>query len=317
MRTRILAYGILSILMSFSVGSSSSAVVACRPKTTYPQFLLLQQSLSPSDLELTRKTFDRSVWASAKPYMDGPLPQLIDEVPELRGLETTPDQQPLADILKKTGDRSLDLLKRMPNVICHENVVTKLKPRGRSWHQQFEYLVLRHEAAGEVTLEEYRTDKANSGIAPLTRGTANAWVLFHPGNRPESRFRFLGRQLVEGHRMLVLAFAQIPDKVKSPGQVSFEGTTVSVLFQGIAWIDESDFRIVRLHEDLLAPRPDIYLRALSSDVLFAEARLPKAAESLWLPREAKTTWDFKDQVVEQTHQYSGFRLYQSKSKIVM
>jgi hypothetical protein len=317
MPTRILACGMLSVLMSLSGGFSPAAVVGSRPGIAHLQYLLLQQSMSTSDLELTPETFNRSVWASAKPYMDGPLPQLIDDVPELRGLEATPAPQPLADILKKTGDKSLDLLKRMPNVICHENVVTKLKPRGRSWHQQFEYLVLRHEAAGEITLEEYRTDKAKSGTAPLTRGSANAWVLFHPGNLAESRFRCLGRQLIEGHRTLVLAFAQIPDKVKSPGQVSFEGTLVAVLFQGIAWIDESDFRIVRLHEDLLAPRPDIYLRAWSSDVLFAEVRVPKAGESLWLPREVKTTWDFKGEVVEQIHQYSGFRLYRSKSKIVM
>jgi len=273
--------------------------------------------MSPSDLELTPKAFDRSVWASAKPYLDDPLPQLIDTVPELRGLEATPDQQSLADLLKKTGDQSLNLLKRMPNVICHEKVVTKVVPRGRTWHQQFEYLVVRHETAGEVVLDEYRTDKTKSGTAPLTRGNANAWVLFHPGNLAESRFRYLGHQRIEGRATLVLAFAQIPDKVRFPGQVNVAGISVAVLFQGIAWIDESDFRIVRLHEDLLAPRPDMSLRALSSDVLFAEVRLPKVAETLWLPSEAKTTWDFKGEVIEQVHRYSGFRLYTTKSKIVM
>lgn len=317
MPTRILLCGILSVLMSLSVRFLPAAVVAYGPGIANLQYLLLQQSMSPGDLGLTRESFDRSVWASAKPYMDGPLSQLIDDVPELRGLDATQDQQPLADILKNTGDRSLDLLKRTQNVICHENVVTKLQRRGRSWRQQYEYLVIRHEAAGKVTLEEYRTDKAKSGTAPLTRGTANAWVLFHPGNLAESRFRYLGRQLVEGHRTFVLAFAQIPEKVNSPGLVSFEGTQVAVLFQGIAWIDESDFRIVRLRKDLLAPRPDIYLRALSEEVLFAEVRVPEAAESLWLPREAKTTWDSKGEVVEQIHQYSRFRLYRSKSKIVM
>jgi hypothetical protein len=278
---------------------------------------LLQQSMSPSDLELTPKAFDRSVWASAKPYLDDPLPQMMDSVPELRGLEATPDQQSLTDLLKKTGDQSLNLLKRMPNVICHEKIVTRVLPRGRSWHQQFEYLVVRHEAAGEVALDEYRTDKTNSGTAPLTRGNANAWVLFHPGNLAESRFRYLGHQRIEGRPTLVLAFAQIPDKVRFPGQVNLAGISVAVLFQGIAWIDESDFRIVRLHEDLLAPRPDMYLRVLSSDVLFAEVRLPKVVETLWLPREAKTTWDFKGEVVEQVHRYSGFRLYTTKTKIVM
>ena len=275
-----------------------------------------QEPSSLSDLQLTPKSFDRSVWAAAKPYLDEPLPQLISSVPELGGLEAATVQQPPADLLQKIGDQSLNLLKRMPNVICHEKVVTKAKPRGPTWHQQFEYLVLRHEGGNEITLDEYRTDKTNSGSAPLTRGNANSWVLFHRGNLDESRFRFIGRQRMDGHATLVVAFAQIPDKVRAPGQVSFGETNIAVLFQGIAWIDESDFRIVRLHKDLLAPRPDIYLRSLSTDVVFGEVRLPKVAEALWLPREVRTTWDFKGEVAEQIHDYSRFRLYAAKSKIV-
>jgi hypothetical protein len=312
----LFAYWMLSVLMSDARGfhpSFSAFSLASDPVPYSPA----QQPISPGDLELTPKSFDRSVWAAAKPYLDDPLPQLMVSVPDLRGLESAADQQQLADILKKTGDQSLNLLKRMPNVICHEKVVTKVEPHGRSWHQQFEYLVLRHETAEGISLEEYRTDKTNSGTAPLSRGNANAWTLFHRANLPESRFRFLGHQQMDGHSTLVVAFAQIPDKVRSPGQVNVAGTSIAVLFQGIAWIDESDFRIVRLHRDLLAPRPDIKLRALSSDVLFGEVRLPKVSEALWLPREVKTTWDFKGEVVEQTHEYSRFRLYAAKSKIIL
>lgn len=312
----LIAYGMLSLQMSdareFDPSFSASSLASARAPHRRTQ-----QSVSPGDLELTPKSFDRSVWAAAKPYLDDPLPQLMISVPDLQGLESAADQLQLADILKKTGDQSLNLLKRMPNVICHEKVITKVKPHGRSWHQQFEYLVLRHETAEGISLDEYRTDKTNSGTAPLSRGNANAWILFHRANLPESRFRFLGRQHMDGHSTLVVAFAQIPDKVRSPGQVNVAGTSIAVLFQGVAWIDESDFRIVRLHRDLLAPRPDIYLRALSSDVLFGEVRLPKVAETLWLPREAKTTWDFKGEVVEQIHEYSRFRLYAAKSKILL
>jgi predicted esterase len=276
-----------------------------------------QSQSNLSDVELTPQTLDRALWASAKPYLDDPLPQLIIHIRELRGLNPAPDQQLLPDLLKKTSDKSLELLKKMPNVISHESVLTTLEPRGPTWHEQFEYLVLRHEAKGDVTLEEYRTDKGKTSAAPLSQGTANAWVLFHPGNLIESRFRYLGRQKMDGRSTLVLAFAQIPDKVKFPGQVNFQGTSIPVLFQGIAWIDESEFRIVRLREDLLAPRPDISLQTLTSEVLFSAVRLPEAMDSLWLPHEAKIVWNFKGQAVQQLHQYSGFHLYRSKAKIVM
>jgi predicted esterase len=281
----------------------------------YP--LLKTESRSASDLALTPQGFDRAVWMSAKPYMDNPLPQLTADLPELLGLDPAPDQQPLAEVLKKTGEKSLDLLRRMPNVISNESVVTKVEPRGPTWHQKFEYLVLRHEGKGEVTLDEYRTDKDKTGATPLSQGAANIWVLFHPANAVESRFRYLGRQRMDGHATVAVAFAQIPDKVRFPGRVELQGTSVPVLVQGIAWIDESDFRIVRVRTDLLAPRPDIRLQTLRSEVRFSEVRMAEVPDPLWLPQEATITWDFKGEVVQQLHRYSGFHLYRSKVKIVM
>jgi hypothetical protein len=107
--------------------------------------------------------------------------------------------------------------------------------------------------------------------------------------------------------------------VKFPGQVNFQGTSIPILYQGIAWIDESDFRIVRLRTDLLSPRPDIGLRMLTSEVHFSEVQIQAAESSppLWLPQEVKITWDFKGERLQQVHQYSDFHLYRAKSKIVM
>ncbi len=297
-----------------------------------PEFHALAQLLNPvlkadsrtqsnPGLEPTPQAFDRLVWASAKSYLDDSLPELTANISELHGLDPAPDQRPLPELLKKTADKTLELLGRMPNVISHENVVVKVEPKGPTTYQNFDYLVLRHEdeANGVVTLDEYRTNNAKTVTSPMSQGAANAWVLFHPGNLAESRFRYLGRQRMDGHATAVLVFAQIPDKVKFPGQVKFQGTSIPILFQGIAWVDETDFRIVRLRTDLLSPRPDIYLRKLTSEVLFSEVRI-RAAEGagpLWLPHEVKITWDFRGEVLQQLHRYSDFRLYQAKSKIVM
>jgi predicted esterase len=281
----------------------------------YP--LLKSGSATPRTLEpLTPQSFDRSVWANAKPYLDNPPEQLSATVPELQGLDPTPEQQPLLDVLKRVSVKSLDILRRMPNVISRESVVTKVEPKGPTWHQQFDYLVLRHDENGVASLEEFRTDKANSGSTPLSQGTANVWVLFHAANLFESRFRYLGRQPMDGHATIAVAFAQIPDRVRFPGEVRLQGQSIPVLYQGIAWIDESDFRIVRLRTDLLAPRPDIYLRTLTREVLFSEVRLPEMTDTLWLPHEVRIASDFKGQVTQQIYKYSSFRLYRSKAKIV-
>jgi poly(3-hydroxybutyrate) depolymerase len=260
-----------------------------------------------------------SVWANAKPYLDDPVPQLTASIPELRGLKPAPDQEQLAGLLEKTSDKCQYLLRKTPNVISHESVVTEIEPWGPSSHEQFEYMVLRHDTNGEVTLDEYRTDKGKPGPSPLSQGTANVWVVFHPGNLVESRFRYLGRQQMDGHNTFVLLFAQIPDRVKFPGQVRLQGKAVPVFYQGVAWVDESDFRIVRLRTDLLASRLDISLRTLTSEVRFSQVRirLPEMSDSLWLPHEAKITWDYEGRVVQQLHQYSNFRLYRAKSRITM
>jgi poly(3-hydroxybutyrate) depolymerase len=277
------------------------------------------ESRNRIDTNVAAQGLDPSVWADARPYMDDPEDVLTDKIHELHGLEAAPDQQMLANILEKTADKCGELLARMPNVISQESVTTTVEPRGPTRQQEFEYLVLRHEGKGEVTLDEYRTGKGKTRGEPLSQGSVNAWVLFHRGNLGESRFRFLGRQRMDGHATVVLGFAQIPDKVKFPGEVTFLDASLPVLFQGIAWIDESDFRIVRLRTDLLAPRPDIYLRRLTSEVRFSAVHIfiQNAPVSLWLPKETKVTWDFKGQVVQQQHKYSTFRIYRSKSRIIL
>jgi hypothetical protein len=217
------------------------------------------------------------------------MPQLIAGIPELRGLKPVPDQEQLADLLEKTSDKCQYLLRRPPNAISRESVVTDIEPRGPSSREQSEYMVLHHDTNGAVTLDEYPTDKGKPGTSPLSQGTANLWVLFHPGNLVESRFRYLGRQQMNGHHTFVLLFAQIPDRVKFPGQVRLRGAAVPVFYQGVAWVDESDFRIVRLRTDLLASRLDISPRTLTSEVRFSQVRirLPDMSDSLWLPQEAK------------------------------
>jgi len=299
-----------------------------------PNFLTMAQILHPVlraglpnqtrqnvDVELIPRDFNQSVWERAKPYLDDPLPQLAAKIPELRGLEPAHDQDRLAEILEHTSNRCVELLGKTPNLISREDVIVKFGPRGPTTSQQFDYLVLRHEdqAEGSVTLEEYRTGKMSGAAPVLSRGSANAWVLFHPGNLNESRFRYLGHQVLNGHSAAVVGFAQIPGKAKFPGNVTFEGATIPILFQGIAWIDESNFRIVRLRTDMLAPRPDIYLQTLTREVLFSEVRIQadETPESFWLPEEVDVVWDFRGQVVRQFHRYSDYHLYHAKSKIIM
>jgi hypothetical protein len=300
-----------------------------------------------NDLSLNPDAFDRSIWANAKPYLDDSLPDLEATVPELQGLEPASSQQDLNSLLDRIGAKCIDLLHRTPNVISHEEITTRVrtvsvisqgpttlsamappltgKPQHeKPQHERYEYLVIAHNTSEGGVLEEYRTDKhgtrfSDSGSGArrvLAHGFINDWLRFYPGNRPESRFRYLGQQVIDNHKALVVAFAQIPGAVKSPAQFLFGSTPVSLLFQGVAWVDSSDFRILRMREDILAPRPDIYLNRFTSKIRFEEIQIPKAASSLWLPKEVDIEWVFKGRLVQRHHVYSDFRLYSVKSKII-
>ncbi len=291
-----------------------------------------------SDLLLSSKDIEKNISANAKPYVDYPLPELEAAVPELNGLEPSTSQESLGSLLDRAGEKCVDLSRRTPNVVSQEEVITlqwipKVISRGEAspqvtrpkpQRQKFEYLLLSHRTSSGVELVEYRTSKGGRGTGKadtaadgqLTQGFVNEWLRLYPGNRSESRFRYLGQQEMDKHKTFVLAFAEIPKLVKFPAQFLFSGTRVSVLLQGVVWIDSSDFRIVRMHEDLLAPRPDIYLEKLSTKILFDEVHIPKAEASLWLPKEVAIEWEFNGRVVRRRHLYSNYRLYAVKTKIL-
>ena len=95
-------------------------------------------------------------------------------------------------------------------------------------------------------------DPKGIGFAPL-------WLIFAAGNRSESNFHYLGMQKVEGHATYVITFAQVPAQVRKPSLLATATDTIPLLYQGVAWIDASDFQILRLRTDLLAPLPQLGL----------------------------------------------------------
>ena len=88
-----------------------------------------------------------------------------------------------------------------------------------------------------------------------------------------------------------------------------------MLLQGIAWIDQSDFRIVRLRTDLLAPQPQVQFQEQTSNIVFGPVKL--ADSELWLPEAVDVEMEADGQYLQEQHQYSKYRLYAAKSKIIL
>jgi len=305
-----------------------------------------------SDPALEIITDQNKLYAGAKPFVDFSEEELRKAIPGLRGLKPAQSQDELLTLLTKVGDKTVTIVDRMPNLTSHEDVIQKA-PGLAAKRQRFDYLILFHRAQDFVTMQEYRIDvttglpiqnhvesedaiatasgkpalsdlpiradqlKARAtGDPPLSQGFANMWVYFYPLNRSESTFRYLGRQSMDHHNTFVIVFAQKPSRVRMAGRLLYRGHYIPLLYQGVAWIDQGDFRIVRLRADLLAPIAAAQLQRLTADIHFEDTPV-SGTNPLWLPREVTVTSESQGQTFEERHLYSGYRLYGTESKMVI
>jgi len=304
----------------------------CRPRLFILPFALVVfgfalLTLGVAEAQLT-DTSEQSYYLNARPLLEYPLKDLLKAAPELRGLEPAANQDELASILDKAGKVTENLLQSMPNLVSHEEVTQqKLRAPGSvTDHRrlQFDYMILTHQLGANVTLDEYRAGPDGSPLEAkgldegymLTRGFASEWLHFLPSTRAAARFRYLGQLTEGGLRCYVVAFAQRPGFATITGAVVYAAKSVCILYQGIAWIDEASYRIVRLRTDLLAPRPDIGLQRQTTELHFSETRLPQTASTLWLPQEVVVTTGTKDHLLRNIHYYSNYRLFKVETKIL-
>lgn len=322
-----------------SVYSRSMKTISVR-QICIPLWLATTLMLAPTpgrtQTLATRDSSGRDSPVKTKSYVDDSLPEIQKAVPQLHGLQPDPNQDQLPVLLTKAGKVAGELLRKTPSLLSHEQVEqasemedgkssnSKILNGGRP--RDFDYQILFHEdpVNNRIKLEEYRIDPQGRPIEPGVEdprnpgslGFANAWLLFLPPDQSQSKFRYLGRQQIDDQVTFVVAFAQNPGFVQVPAEVRFQGERIPVFWQGIAWIEESTFRIVRLRSDLLDPIPSIYLQQLTSQLQFENTNVSGVASPLWLPREVDITTKIKGQVVSEIHRYSNYRLYAVSSKIV-
>lgn len=326
---------------STPAGSIEPSPPAAKPEWTEIPIQPKETPVSPSTPGLPEIRFPNFASCS--------LAELQLAVSELSRLKPTEDQSKLRSLLEKTGAKTAEIARRTPNLISHEAVV--LKQGDATMRQDFSFLVLQHLLDPKsAVFDEYRVDlktgekietdfqnieapnsrqpssavelpKTGASVPQprartLSQGFVNQWLYFYPPSQPESEFRYLGEQTIDGHRTLVVAFAQKPGSVRMPVTFITENGTFPVFMQGVAWVDSSDFRIVQLRTDLLLPPPGMQLRRLTVDIRFSEIRLAEVPSPLWLPRQVIITANVGAVALHEKHTYTDYRLFRTHSKIV-
>jgi VWFA-related protein len=285
-------------------------------------------SLEPGAGSVTPEAFNRQVYyANAHPYLDLPLAQLVDRIPELKTLQPVPDQQELPAILQKMGRSVDDFVRNIGDLIAHEDVTQeKLNENGgirAKQRVQDNYLILHHGYEWGASAE-YRMDDKGNRLGPVglekgylvTAGHALSCISFSTVAQSQSRFRYLGEEKIGSRETYVLGFAQ------KPGEVTFTtvmrgtgGTEPDMLTQGILWVDKNNFQIIRMRSDLLAPENEIGLDQLTTEVTFAEVQLQDVPNPLWLPNDVDVSMEIKKQKFHNVHHYTNYRRYRVSVKI--
>jgi hypothetical protein len=241
----------------------------------------------------------------------------------VRDLEFSTNQDALASLLAKTGDRVQAFFRDFSDTSSKEYVLLqRLRYSGsidESTSRDYYYLIVYHPNEKGPVLEEYRTDMKNRAVGEdavggyfMTSGYACLSLYFHPKHRQGLRFRYLGTQN-SGSRAHVLAFAEKLEMTNYLIQYkdSISGKSTRLPLQGFAWIDPDTHQILRLRINLQATGRQSLLTEQITDVHFSETRI--GAAQLWLPREVIVTTIYGGRTYRNLHRYSDYHLFAVKS----
>jgi hypothetical protein len=250
------------------------------------------------------------------------LPTFVDLTPdelgkrvhELKHLKPAKDQALLPMILKRVGNAVVEFFGGFPSTTCSEHVST-LIDMGRDplpLGSRFNYVALVRPGQKDGPLEEFRTDSKGQparlrGLI-LTSGFVSLITHFRPVYQADSRFRYLGREMVNKENTYVLAFAQRPG-ARQAEEVRSGGRTGFVLLQGVAWIAPRSFQIVRLRTEIEQPDPSLGLSTETTQVDYAPVSFKRDRKVLWLPREVTVSGKLRQFAFTNQHRYSQYRLF--------
>lgn len=294
-----------------------------------------QAATVPRDSSATEiKAQELKFYANTHSYLNDDVVALKKILPELKQLTPATSQGPLRDILARAAAQLDEPLSKCPNLVSEE-VVTETKPLLSTMQnpcpgmgaclsdasKQFNYILLIGRGNGDrLLLKEYRSTVDGKPVPPSevphSLGFASSWLILSASNEPESQFRYLGEQKIDGRPTYVIAFAQIPGAIENPGYLFRGQRSVPMLLQGVAWISQADYRITRIRADLLEPQTEIGYEKETAKIEFQTANISALHLKLWLPTAVTIETVIDGHLRREQHRYSRYRLYQAKSRII-
>jgi hypothetical protein len=245
--------------------------------------------------------------------------ELVKQVPELKHLEPASGQDELPALLKRVGATVADFFDNFSNTTCIEHVASGVVRPGEAiglrYDAKLNYVALLKPGGDKTRLVEYRTDSKGNVVnlqsqqILVTIGFVSMIAHFHPDFQADSRFRYLGREVLGGKDTYVIAFAQRLDVARHVSEVQIGNRHATVFVEGVAWIDLVSFRILRLRTDIQPPELDIGVQTETTEIEYSEVTFQQGGKTLWLPRQVMVSGQLGRDIFRNRHRYSDYRFF--------
>jgi tetratricopeptide (TPR) repeat protein len=182
----------------------------------------------------------------------------------------------------------------------------------------FAYVVSIHETRpGSLNVEEYRNGTDDPTVFPehlASRGLPSQVFLFHPYYQREFEMKCEGLARQGGGFAWQIRFEQKRD-TPSRMQVHYlNGKRFPVPLKGRAWIDTTNYHVVRLQTDVREPLKEAGLYAQHTDIEYGPVRFKKDKTDLWLPIRAEIYMQTRGHRIHRRHDFSNYILFAVEDK---
>jgi hypothetical protein len=287
-----------------------------------------QSSVPPLSLSAA----ELGIYQRARTLIDW-TPKEIEAERSLRKLLPAENQDGLPGILEAVGKKAVALFHDFARIACDEEVSSETNLpnplasmgalRRNSAIHKFRYIVIPRKAGDALSLEEYRTDAKGNPVDITRRGSlgmitsnfASIWLYFSPADQHGSRFRYLGMQPVQKRECYVVGFAQDPNAARDVTGFRLGKHIAVLLVQGIAWIDEQSYAVVKIKTWLIAPRTDIGLEDEDTVVNYFSVKPAGSESALWVPHNVTVKILYHGTYFRNTHRYSHYKVFRVESTI--
>jgi tetratricopeptide (TPR) repeat protein len=229
---------------------------------------------------------------------------------------------PLEKIQDETGKRVRGFIDAVNRITATESlddeVIDHFGFPSRHESRNYTYVASVQEIRpGMYNVEEYRNGSMALDIFPervATLGLTSLVMIFHPVYRDDYQVSCEGLSRWHGGLAWQVHFRQRPDKPARLREYRVGGQVFPVSLRGRAWIAADTFQVVSLETDVVAPIPQIRLKAEHTAIEYMPVKFSSHNQELWLPQSAELFFDFGGRRMHRRHHFRDYMLFSVDEK---